>query len=52
MRRRSLFVGVPLVYAVTVYLTLAGAQTRAEEAEILALVIGMSWSAVTRAECY
>ena len=42
MRRRSFFVAVPVVYAVAVYLTLAGAQTRAEELEALVLVIGMS----------
>ena len=42
MRRRSLFVAVPVVYAVTVYLALANTQTRAEEVEVLILVIGTS----------
>ncbi len=45
MRRRWLFVAVPVVYAVSVYLVVAGAQTRAEEAEILVLVIALSVAA-------
>lgn len=45
MRRRSFFVGVPVVYAVTLYLALAGAQSRGESAEILFLVIALSVAA-------
>lgn len=42
MRRRSFFVGVPVIYAVTVYLALAGGQSRGEGAEVLVLVIALS----------
>jgi len=42
MRLRSFFVGVPVIYAVTVYLALAGAQSRGEGAEVLVLVVALS----------
>ena len=45
MRRRLFFVGVPVVYAVTVYLALGAAQTRGESVEILFLVIALSVAA-------
>jgi hypothetical protein len=45
MRRRAFFVGSPVVYAVTVYLALAGAQTRGESVEVLILVIALSVAA-------
>ena len=57
MRRRSFFVGVPVIYAVTVYLALQGAQTRGESAEVLILVVTLSvavgivaWRFATRLE--
>ncbi|MDP9319657.1 MAG: hypothetical protein M3P16_01010, partial [Chloroflexota bacterium] len=45
MRRRVFFVGVPVVYAVAVYVALASAQTRGESAEILFLVVALSIAA-------
>jgi signal transduction histidine kinase len=57
MRRRLLFVGVPVVYAVTVYLALGAARSRAESVEILFLVIALgvaagivAWRFATRLE--
>jgi cell division protein FtsL len=51
------FVGVPVVYAVTVYLVLEGAQTRGERVEVLILVVALSvavgvvvWRFATRLE--
>jgi len=41
MWRRSFFVGVPVIYAVIVYLALAGAQSRGEGAEVLLLVAAL-----------
>ncbi len=42
MRRHSFFVGVPVAYAVTAYLALAGARSRGESAGILFPVIALS----------
>jgi signal transduction histidine kinase len=42
MRRRWSLVAVPVLYAVAIYVVLAGAQTRAERVVILVLVIGIS----------
>ena len=57
MRRRLFFVGVPVIYAVTVYLALEGAQTRGERVEVLILVVVLSvavgivaWRFATRLE--
>ena len=57
MRRRVFFVAIPVVYAVAVYLAVGAAQSRAEGAEILALVVALSvaagvgaWRFATRLE--
>src|SRR5258708_4888578 len=45
MRRRSLFVGVPVVYAFAVYATVSVTQSRADRFEILLLVLALSVAA-------
>ncbi|HEV2012115.1 MAG TPA: GAF domain-containing protein [Candidatus Limnocylindria bacterium] len=45
MRRRSFFVGVPVVYAVAVYLIMAAGLSRGASAEILILVVALSVAA-------
>src|SRR5690242_19037201 len=41
-RRRSLYVGLAILYSVAVYLALALGQSRAEDVEVLVLVVAVS----------